>query len=107
MWEIIERDRVWSMQQKCGGQEGVLEAEVCTDLSGSEIVGDKQYARVPVQGDLGWRNLEERRQEMKVLFDNRLEGMEGSRLVKMVEKLREDGGIEWWEEYDVLDNKGG
>ena len=29
---------------------------------------------------------------MKVLFGKRLEGIEDSRLVKMVEKLREDGG---------------
>ena len=41
-----------------------------------------------------WRKLEERREEMKVLFDKRLEVMEESRLVKMVvEKLREDRGI--------------
>ena len=47
--------------------------------------------------------LEERREEMKVLFCKRLEGMEESRLVKMVvEKLREDGGTGWWEEYEVL-----
>ena len=35
--------------------------------------------------------MEERSEEMKVLFGKRLEGMEESRLVKMVEKLREDG----------------
>ena len=39
----------------------------------------------------------ERREEMKLLFGKRLEGMEESRLVKMVvEKLREDGEIGWW-----------
>ena len=42
---------------------------------------------------------------MKVLFGKRLEGMEESRLVKMVEKLREDGGIGWWEVYEVLRRK--
>ena len=32
--------------------------------------------------------------------------MEESRLVKMVvEKLRDDGGIVWWEEYEVLRRK--
>ena len=41
-------------------------------------------AEVAVQGDLGWRKLEERREEMKVLFGKRLEVMEESRLVKMV-----------------------
>ena len=35
-----------------------------------------------VQGDLGWRKLEEWREEMKVLFGKRLEGMEESRLVR-------------------------
>ena len=51
---------------------------------------------------------------MKVLFGNRLVGMEESRLVKMVmEKLREDRGIGWWKECEVLrrtfelDNEGG
>ena len=39
---------------------------------------------------------------MKVLFGKRLKGMKEIRLVKMlVEKLREDEGIEW-EEYEVL-----
>ena len=43
---------------------------------------------------------------MKGLFGKRLVGMEESRLVKMmVEKLREDGGIGWWEEYEVLRRK--
>ena len=52
---------------------------------------------VAVQGDLGWRKLEERREEMKVLSGKGLEGMEESQLVKMVvEKL--DRGIGWWEE---------
>ena len=57
---------------------------------------------VAVQGDLGWRKLEERREEMKVLFSKRLKGMEESRLVKVVvEKLREVGRIGWWEEYEM------
>ena len=67
-----------------------------------------------MQGDLGWRKLEEVREEMKVLFGKRLEGMEESQLVKIViEKLREDGGMGWWEEDEVLrrkfelDTKGG
>ena len=48
--------------------------------------------------------LEERREEMKVLFDKRLEGIEVSRQVKMVvERLRENGGTGWWENsYEVL-----
>ena len=63
-------------------------------------------AGVAVQGDVGWRKLEERREEMKVLFGKRLEGMEESRLVKMVvEKLREYGGIGWRKDYEVLRRK--
>ena len=51
---------------------------------------------------------------MKLLLGKRMEGMEEIRLVKMVvEKLREDRVIGWWEEYVVLrrrfelDNEGG
>ena len=40
---------------------------------------------------------------MKVIFDKRLEVREANRLV--VNKLREDGGIGWWEQYEVLRRK--
>ena len=67
-----------------------------------------------MQEYLGCRKLEERGEEKKVLFGKRLEGMDDSQLLKaVVEKLREDRGIEWWEEYEVLrrkfelDNEGG
>ena len=33
-------------------------------------------AGVAVEGDVGWRKLEERREEMKVMFGKRLEGLE-------------------------------
>ena len=39
---------------------------------------------VVVQGDLGWRKLEKRKEEMKVLFGKRLEGVE--------ELIGENGG---------------
>ena len=54
---------------------------------GRRLLGaSNTVARVAVQGDLGWRK---RREEMKVLFGKRFEGMKESRLVKMVvEKLR-------------------
>ena len=57
-----------------------------------------------MQEDLGWRKLEERREELKVLFNKSLEGMKiVSRLVKMVvEKLRKDEGTVRWEMYEVL-----
>ena len=70
---------------------------------GRRLLGTSNIiAGVAVQGDLGWRKLE----EMQVLFGKRLEGMEKIRLVKVVvEKLREGGGIGWWEEYEVLKRK--
>ena len=44
-----------------------------------------------MQEYLGWRKLEERGEEKKVLFGKRLEGMDDSQLLKaVVEKLRED-----------------
>ena len=74
---------------------------------GRRLLGaSNRVAEVAMQGDLGWRKLEERGEEIKVLFGKRLEGMEESRLVKMaVEKLREDGGIGWWKKYEVLKGK--
>ena len=68
-----------------------MEAGVCTEEISRRLLGaSNTVAGVAVQGYLGWRKLE----EMKVLFGKRLEGMEESRLVKMVvEKLRDDRGI--------------
>ena len=56
--------------------------------------------------DLGWRKLEERRKEMKVMLDKRLEVLKSAAwLKKMVSKLKGDGGLGWWEEYEVLRRK--
>ena len=42
----------------------------------------------------------------KVIFVKRLKVLEEGRLVKKVlNKLREDGGFGWWEEYEVLRRK--
>ena len=42
----------------------------------------------------------------ELLFGKRLEGIEESGLVKMVvDKLREDRGIGWWEGHGVLRRK--
>ena len=44
---------------------------------GRRLLGaSNTVAGVAVQGDLGWQKLEERREEMKLLFGKRLEGME-------------------------------
>ena len=59
-----------------------------------------------MQEYLGWRKLAERGEEKKELFGKRLKGMDESQLVKaVVKKLREDGGIGWREEYEVLRRK--
>ena len=59
-----------------------------------------------MQGDLGLRKLEERREEWKVMFSKRLEVLDDCRLVKVVINiLREDGGIGWLEEYEFLMSK--
>jgi len=52
-----------------------------------------------VQGDLGWRELEERREAKTLLYGKRLED---SRLVKVVvQKLKDAENVGWWEEYGV------
>ena len=78
-----------------GGRSAYRKLESGQMRVGRRLLGESNtVAGVAVQGDLEWRKLEERREEMKVLFGKRLVGMEESRLVKMtVEKLREDGGI--------------
>ena len=74
---------------------------VCKKLESAQMRVGKRFlgasntvAGVAVQGHPGWRKLEERREEMKVLFGKRLERLEESRLVKMVvEKVREDNRV--------------
>ena len=77
-----------------GGHSACRKLESAQMRVGRRLLGESNtVAGVAVQGDLGWRKLEERREEMKVLFGKRLEGIEESRLVKMVvEKLRKDRG---------------
>ena len=63
-----------SRETKYGGQEDVVHAGSWShhrwvgDCWGQAIV-----AGVAVHGDLGWRKLEERREEMKMMFVKRLE----------------------------------
>ena len=58
------------------------EVGVVTDENGRRLLGARNtVAGVIVQGDLGWRKWEERREEMKVKFRKRLEVLE-ERLVK-------------------------
>ena len=98
VWELIGRLSVKHAAEvrRSGGRC------TCRKLESAQMRVDKRLwgesntvAEMVVQGDVGWRKLEEQREEMKVLFGRRLEAMEESQLVKMVvEKLREDGGID-------------
>ncbi len=62
-----------------------------------------------VRGDLGWRKMEERREEKKkLLYGRRFEDLEEDRLVCIFEeKLKTAGEIGWREEYEVLMRKYG
>ena len=59
------------------------------------LVANNTVAEVKLQGDLGWRKLEERKEEMKVLFGKRLKGVEES-------MTGEDGVGETKREWRVL-----
>ena len=74
---------------------------------GRRLLGaSKTVAGVAVQGDLGWRKLEEKREEKKLLYGLRLDMLEDDRLVKVVaDELATTGKIGWWEDYDRLVNK--
>ena len=58
-----------------------------------------------MHGELGWRKLEERREEKKV-FGRRMWELEDDRLVKViVDKMKEAGGVGWREGFEVLVRK--
>ena len=56
VWNF-ERDQLWSMLQKCGGQEDVVhELESSQMEMGRRLLeSTNTVAGVAVQGDLGWR----------------------------------------------------
>ena len=57
-----------------------------------------------ILGDLGWRKLEERREEKKVLYGRRLQRLDDNRLVKQIitAKMKEHGGVSWEGECELL-----
>ena len=56
------------------------EIGVITNDKGRRLLGaSNTVAGVAVQGDLGWRKLEESREKMKVMFGKRLEVLEKGR----------------------------
>ena len=52
----------------------------------------RTVAGAAVRDDLGWRKLEEKREEKKLLYGKKLGNLEESRLVK-TEKLKNSGGV--------------
>ena len=79
VWELIGRLSVEHAAEVCwsGGRSACRKLEVAQVRVGRRFLGASNTG-VALEGDLGWRKLEERREEMKVLFGKRLEGMEES-----------------------------
>ena len=95
------------MHLKCGGQEGRQHARTLKknqeNIDKKLVGGSSIIAGVAVRRDLGWRKLEERRKEKKLLFGLRLQRMSEDRQVSEENcsfvKNDCDG---WWAEYCVL-----
>ena len=68
------------------------------------VGGSSTVAGIAVKGDLGWRKLEERREENKLLFGWRLQRMSKDRLVSKVVALL-NNCLGWWAEYCELKRK--
>ena len=111
VWELLARPglehaaEVWWP----GGKTVNRKLEAVQERIGRRLLGaSRTVAGAAVRGDLGWRKLEERREERKLLYGKRLENLEDSRLVKVVaEKLKNTGGVGWWEEYELLQRRYG
>ena len=94
------------MHLKCGGQERRHCAR--TWKQNQENIGRKltsgsvTVVGVVVRGYLGWRKLEERREEKKLLFEWRLQRKSENRL-EVVDLLNDCGG--WWAEHCELKRK--
>ena len=72
------------MQQE-GGRNAYRKLESAQMKVGRRLLGaSNTVAGVAVHGDLRWRKLEERSEEMKVMFGKRLVVLEEGRLVKNV-----------------------
>ena len=64
---------------------------------GKRLLGaSRSVPGAAVRGDLGWRMLEDRREEERLMYGKRLEGLEDNRLVTIVEeKLKDAGNVGW------------
>ena len=81
----------WNMHLKCVDRmEGSMqELENIQEILGKLVGGSSTVAGGAVRGDLGWRKLEERREEKK-LFGWRLQRVSEDRLVRKVVALLND-----------------
>ena len=106
VWELLARPglehaaEVWWP----GGKTVNRKLEAVQERIGRRLLGASgTVAGAAVRGDLGWRKLEDRREERKLLYGKRLENLEDSRLVKVVAgKLKNTGGVGWWEAQSPL-----
>ena len=83
-WELMARPclehaaEVWWPGGKVVGKK----LEAVQDRAGRKLLGaSNTVSGVAVRGDLGWRRLEERREEKKVLFGRRMWELSEERLL--------------------------
>ena len=111
LWDLVARPglehaaEVWWPGGKTVGKR----LEAVQDRLGRRLLGaSRTVAGEAICGEMGWRRLEERREEKKMLYGRRFWELGKERLVKLiVEKLKESGSIGWREEYEVLLRKYG
>ena len=80
--------------------------EAVQDRVGKKLLGaSRSVADVAscVRRPIGWKELEERREEKNILYGRRVERLDDGRLVEVIARKREEcGRISWWGEYDQL-----
>ena len=73
-----------------GGKVANRKLEAVQERVGRKLLGaSRTVAGAAIQGDLGWKRLEERREEKVVLYRRRLQRLDDSRLAS------KDEGV-WW-----------
>ena len=85
VWELLARPSMWYTAEVwwTGGRSACWKLESSQIKIGRSLLeASNTVAGVAMQGDLGWRKLEERRKEIKVIFDERLVLEEGRWLKK-------------------------
>ena len=106
IWELLARPSlehaasVWWT----GGKVANRKLEAVQERVGRKLLGaSRTVAGAAIRGDLGWRKLEERREEKKVLYGRRLQRLDDNRLVKQITaEMKECGGVSWESECALL-----